>query len=105
MVEEDIKTFPSLSTVTPKKNEINDEQCNNISHSNLQLQLLQENLMAELEKKQKIIDEQQQPLLQLQVNIHELMTGRHHHQQHQEPISPPQKKTLLLIMIHTLFLI
>ncbi len=59
------------------------EQCNNPSDSNLQLHHLQESFVAELAQKQKIIEEQQQLLLQLQLNIQELMDEKHS-QRHQE---------------------
>jgi hypothetical protein len=92
MIQKDIKTVPSLPTSTSGKQEVNDEQFNKMSHSNLQLQLCQENLMAELAQKQKIIEEQKHLLLQLQSNIQELMTDKHHqqqHEQHPEPSQPP----------------
>lgn len=79
MDQEDIKILPSLST-TAGKNELGPEQFNNTSHSSVQLQFWQENLMAELAQKQKIIEEQQLLLIQLQSNIQQLMNGKHQQQ-------------------------
>ncbi len=75
----------SLSMPLSEKNEMKNEQSNNFPHSNLQFHHLQESFAAELAQKQKIIEDQQQLLLQLQSSIQELMNGKHE-QQHHEPL-------------------
>ncbi len=94
MIQEDTKMVASPSTSKLEKKEMSGEQSNNILHSNFQIQVWQENLMAELAQKQKIIEEQQHLLLQLQANIQELMSDKHHSQQsEQHQRLPPQAFT------------
>jgi len=57
------------------------EKPNNLPHSKIQFQHLQETLFAELAQRQKIIEEQQQLLFQQQLNIQELMNEKLKQQQ------------------------
>lgn len=63
-----------------RNNEMKNEQINNFSNISSQLHHLQETFAMKLAQKQKIIEDQQRLLLQLQLNVQELSNGGHNDQ-------------------------
>jgi hypothetical protein len=59
-----------------EKNEKKREKLADLSHTNIQLQHLQEAFAAELAQEQKLVEDQRQLLLQQQLNIQELMNTK-----------------------------
>ena len=74
-VEDNTHSSSSISRL--EKYEMKNEQLNTSSNVTSQMHHLQETFAMELAQKQKIIEEQHQVLLQLQLDIQELSNGKH----------------------------